>query len=181
MKAIRLRTEYLKNPLGIDLKEGAPRLMWNCADGISQTAYQIRAAHWIGGKAVPAGGNQEIAEDAQDNVLWDSGKITSAAMEAPYPLPLKSRERVLWRVRLWDEEDRPGDWSEAAFFETGLLKPSDWKAQWITGNYKVDPKKRYPADCFRRRFRERAAGNAELPGSVQGLQFHGWCFLRFTC
>ena len=31
MKAIRLRTEYLKNPFGIDMQN--PRLMWNCEDG----------------------------------------------------------------------------------------------------------------------------------------------------
>ena len=31
MNAIRLRTEYLKNPLGIAIKH--PRLMWNCERG----------------------------------------------------------------------------------------------------------------------------------------------------
>ena len=37
MKAIRLRTEYLNNPLGIDIQN--PRLMWNCEGGVKQTAY----------------------------------------------------------------------------------------------------------------------------------------------
>ena len=32
MQAIRLRTEYLENPLGLDIRK--PRLMWNCEDGI---------------------------------------------------------------------------------------------------------------------------------------------------
>ena len=39
MKAINLRTEYLKDPIGIDILN--PRLMWNCEGGVTQTAYQI--------------------------------------------------------------------------------------------------------------------------------------------
>ena len=41
MKAIRLRVEYLKNPIGIDDRK--PRLSWNCEGGIKQTAYHILA------------------------------------------------------------------------------------------------------------------------------------------
>ena len=86
MNAIRLRTEYLKNPLGIDIRH--PRLMWNCDSGVKQTAYQIVTSK------------------------WDSGKVESDSMRAAYPLPLHSRERVVWRVRLWDERGEPGDWAE---------------------------------------------------------------------
>ena len=39
MQAIRLRTEYLENPLGLDIRK--PRLMWNCEDGIKQTAFEV--------------------------------------------------------------------------------------------------------------------------------------------
>lgn len=35
MKAIRLRTEYLNNPIGIDIQ--TPRLFWNCEGGTKQT------------------------------------------------------------------------------------------------------------------------------------------------
>ena len=125
MNAIRLRTEYLNNPLGIDIEQ--PRLMWNCEGGVKQTAYQI------------------VTKD------WDSGKIESASMYAVYPNNLKSRERVTWSVRLWDENGEPGDWS-VGFFEIGLLEPSDWHAKWITGNFPVNKKERYPVDCFRRAF-----------------------------
>ena len=37
MIATRLKTEYLGNPLGIDMVR--PRLQWNCDGGITQTAY----------------------------------------------------------------------------------------------------------------------------------------------
>ncbi len=122
MKAIRLRTEYLFDPLGVDFQH--PRLMWNCEGGKKQTAYQIVTGS------------------------WDSGRVESASMRAEYPKPLPDRERVNWRVRLWDENGEPGEWSEA-FFETGI---SAWQARWITGNYTVNRKERFPVDCFRKAF-----------------------------
>ena len=48
MKAIRLRTEYLTDPLGIDIPH--PRLMWNCEGGTKQTAYRIVTEKWDSGK-----------------------------------------------------------------------------------------------------------------------------------
>lgn len=42
MKAINLKTEYLINPIGIDIEH--PRLFWNCDIGVKQTAYRIVAA-----------------------------------------------------------------------------------------------------------------------------------------
>lgn len=143
MKAIRLRTEYLTDPIGIDIKN--PRLMWNCEGGMRQTAYQI------------------VTEQ------WDSGKVASDSMHTEYPKELQSRERVNWRIRLWDEEDQPGEWSEA-FFEMALLDSSDWKAEWISGNYEVDKKKRYPIDCFRKTFRpEKQIESARLYITACGL------------
>ena len=41
MRAIRLKTEYLFDPLGIDVRH--PRLMWNCEGGVKQTAYALQA------------------------------------------------------------------------------------------------------------------------------------------
>jgi alpha-L-rhamnosidase len=36
MKAISLKTEYLKNPIGIDINY--PRFFWKCDGGIKQAA-----------------------------------------------------------------------------------------------------------------------------------------------
>ena len=64
MKAVRLRTEFLFEPIGIDIL--CPRLSWNCEGGSKQTAYQIIAK--INGKTV-----------------WNSGKVESSAMtHIPY-------------------------------------------------------------------------------------------------
>ena len=62
---------------------------------------------------------------------------------------LHSRERVYWSVKLWDENGNGGEISHS-FFELGLLEAVDWKAKWITGNYKVKKRERYPVDCFRK-------------------------------
>ena len=149
MKAIRLRTEYLHDPIGIDIPH--PRLFWNCEDGMRQTAYQI-AAETDGG-----GG-------------WDSGKVASSRMtHIPYEGMLASRVRVTWRVRLWDENGTEGDWSEPAVFETGLLEASDWKANWITGDYKIDKKQRYPVDCFRKTFPAKGIVKARLYAAACGV------------
>ena len=134
MKAIRLRTEYLKNPIGVDFKK--PRLFWNCEGGLQQAAYQI------------------FAKDSNGSVLWDSGKVCSPSMRAWWGgRDVAEQTRVIWKIRIWDgedpEEEEP-EWSEEAFFETGLPSGIPWKAKWITGNYKVNRKLRYPVDCFRK-------------------------------
>ena len=126
MRATNLKTEYIKNPLGIDVSH--PRLFWNCEDGLKQTAYRVVA-------------------ESDGTVVWDSGKVDSDRMAGiVYPHALVSRQRVNWKVMLWDENDRAGDWSDDAFFEMGLLDAEDWQAGWITGNYKVNRKERYPVD-----------------------------------
>lgn len=137
MKAIRLKCEFLSDPVGIDIVR--PRLMWNCEGGIRQTAYEIEAVSGEGRR------------------LWSSGVVESSSMLAKYSGPaLESRSALCWRVRLRDENGVWGEWSDTASFELGLLSASDWSAKWITGGYKAGKKHRYPVDCFRRRF---AAGD----------------------
>ncbi len=150
MKAIRLKAEYLRNPMGIDFT--TPRLFWNCEGSVRQTAYQV------------------ICRDENGSLLWDSGKIESTAMHTIYTgTPLQSRVCVSWQVRLWDENDTPGDWSESAVFELGLLHADDWRAQWITGDYTPDPKRRYPVDCFRKTFAVGEVKKARLYATACGV------------
>lgn len=178
MKATRLRTESMIDPIGISTK--IPRLSWVCEGGLKQTAYQIAAK-----------------DRDSEKTLWDSGKIQSSQMAyIPWGAdPLPSRIRVEWKVRLWDEHDTVGDWSDTAFFERGL-EEADWKASWITGDFKprrrankvtqyiTKPKKRYPVDCFRKivqvskpikkaRFYASACGLYEI--SVDGKKVGSWC------
>lgn len=150
MQAIRLRTDYLNTPLG--LGNPKPRFYWNCEGGLKQTAYRIICK--------------------RDGVtVWDSGKVASSAMthiryegEA-----LCSRDHVTWSVQLWDEKDDPGEAAES-WFELGLMEKSDWKADWITGNYKPNKKTRYPVDCFKKVFHFRKKiESARLYASARGI------------
>lgn len=140
MKAINLKTEYLINPIGIDIQK--PRLMWTCDGGITQSAYRIVAT-------------------ANGKTVWDSGKTLSSEMHVDYPNKLSSRQRIDWTITLWDENDIEGE-NNSAFFETGLFFQSDWKAKWITGNYHVNKKKRYPVDCFKKDFSSSPIQKARL-------------------
>ena len=142
MNAIRLKTEYLKSPIGIDIV--TPRFFWNCEGGNTQTAYQI------------------ICKRA-DHTIWDSGKVVSNAMtQIPYEgAPLHSRDVVTWAVTLWDDEGNCGE-TATSQFEIGLLSDTDWKAKWITGNYTVNPGKRYPVDCFCKSFTTTDIAKARL-------------------
>lgn len=150
MKAIHLRTEYLQNPLGLDIS--CPKFYWQCEGGIKQTAYQI------------------IAKVGEETV-WNSGKVESSSMtHIPYGgRPLKSRERVHWSIKLWDENGEGGEIS-SAWFELGLLDGADWKAKWISGNYKPGEQQRYPADCFRKAFSTtKRIQKARLYASARGI------------
>ena len=149
MKAVHLQVEYLTEPLG--LGNPKPRFYWNCEEGFSQTAYQIICTR--AGKPV-----------------WNSGKVESCSMtHIPYTgAKLHSRDLVTWRVKLWDENGKPGEVSES-HFELGLLSEDDWKAKWISGNYKPDPRRRYPVDCFRKNFSAENVVKARLYAAARGV------------
>lgn len=147
MKAIRLKTEFLFNPIGVDFKR--PMLSWNCEGGVKQTAYRIVASSGKG-------------------TVWDSGIVQSSSMRAVYPNELKSRERVEWTVTLWDENGKEGETAEA-FFEMGLLNKEDWQAKWISGSYAFNPLKRYAVDCFKKEFILNDVKKARMYVSACGL------------
>ncbi len=117
-----LRCEYLHDPLGIGTTE--PRLSWvfeSDERGQNQSAYQVLVA------------DNKKTLDANHGDLWDSGKVESdRTIHVVYAgKPLTSRMRCYWKVRAWDKDGKPSGWSEPALWSMGLLKPSDWKAQWI--------------------------------------------------
>ncbi len=109
---VELRTEFLKNPLGLDTAK--PRFSWIIGDatpGAKQTAYQVQAA------------SSEKFDKAD---LWDSGKIVSEQSHlVEYDgKPLVSRQQVWWRVKTWDKDGKEGWWSQAATFAVALLASS---------------------------------------------------------
>jgi alpha-L-rhamnosidase len=122
IRPVHLRCEYRTNPLGIG--ETKPRLSWKLEStqrGALQAAYQILAAN--------------TADELRANrgTLWDSGKIASdQSLHIVYAgKNLGSRQRVWWKVRVWERASGRMTESQPAFWEMGLLQASDWKGQWI--------------------------------------------------
>jgi len=117
-----LRCEMLCNPMGVDVLQ--PRLSWKLN---SQQRDQFQSAYRI----LVASDPETLAQDHGD--LWDSGKILSSqsAWIAYKGVPLKSGMFCYWKVKVWDKKNRASEWSEPAFWSMGLLRASDWKAQWI--------------------------------------------------
>ncbi|KAI4710421.1 hypothetical protein J4E89_004876 [Alternaria sp. Ai002NY15] len=124
-----LRTNRLFSPLGIDVFP--VEFSWQLAakEGIhdvTQSSYELQVS------TSPA--------FESESIVWDSGKTATSKIPLFTAIyagdSVKSRTRYHWRLRVWDQSDEPSDetWdtAEQAWFETGLLEPSDWKASWIS-------------------------------------------------
>jgi len=117
-----LTCEYLVDPLGIDVVK--PRLSWLLTPGPRgrrQSAYQI----------LVSSSPENLRKDRGD--LWNPGKIKSdqstfVTYDGRF---LTSGMRCFWKVRVWDQQDRPSPWSSPARWSMGVLQESEWHARWI--------------------------------------------------
>jgi alpha-L-rhamnosidase len=133
-----LTCEYLVNPLGIDADQ--PRLSWkldavdSTSRGLYQTAYQVLVAST----------NDLLERHAGD--LWDSGVVhTPQSTLVEYQgSALASQAICYWKVRVLDQAGQWSDWSQTAFWTMGLLKESDWQAEWIGTNMAFERKEGWP-------------------------------------
>lgn len=119
---VDLRCEYDAFARSVEVSQ--PRLYWKLAGtgrARRQTAYQILAATDL----------DRLARNEAD--LWDSGKVQSdETVHIRYAgLPLRSSQQVFWKVRVWDEQDRVSPWSTNGTWIMGLLRPDEWRGQWI--------------------------------------------------
>jgi alpha-L-rhamnosidase len=159
-----LRCEHLVDPIGIDAWE--PRLSWyaeNTAHASFQSAYQIQVAAT---KDVLLAGEPD---------LWETGRVESGqSVLIPYKgRSLSSGDQAYWRVRIWDDKDRPLPWSEIATWEMGLLNTNDWNAQWI-GRRNPNPDESPPCLYLRKSFSIRkAVKSCRLYMTARGV-FEPW-------
>ncbi len=167
-----LRCEYHAAPLAIGTAK--PRFSWKlkpsdpAARDIRQTAYEIEVTRG-------------------DEVVWNSGKVTSAGTDQIEYAgePLASRDRAKWRVRVWGNGGE-STWSEVTTFGVGLLKMEDWSALWISSqddhsftttenvqNFIGEPKRGTltvtPAKLFRKDFESPAVVRATVHATALGV------------
>ncbi len=110
-----LKTEYLTNPIGLDVAN--PRFSWQFIspeNGREQIAYQIKVA-------------RSEAALAGETLIWDSGKVESGDNHAIVYAGeiLEPASRYFWQVSVWEDENTVLGSTETAFFETGLMD-SGW-------------------------------------------------------
>ncbi|MBC7628012.1 alpha-L-rhamnosidase [Ferruginibacter sp.] len=135
VKVQHLLTENSTNPIGLGVQQ--PRFTWQLMSdkrNTKQTAYEIKVS-----------GNK--------GTMWKTGKVGSdQSVQVVYAgTPLKSDNKYTWTIRVWDNDGKASAWSETAFFETGFLNTSDWKAKWIEAGFTEDSINR-PGILFRHQF-----------------------------
>ncbi|NUQ04473.1 MAG: family 78 glycoside hydrolase catalytic domain [Anaerolineae bacterium] len=107
--------------------------------GACQTAYRLLAASAL----------TLLAPGSAD--LWDSGRVESdqSAHVVYGGQALRSRQRVYWRVEVWDETGAVSQ-SDPAWFELGLLNRAEWTARWIGSALRGAPRSTIPAPYLRK-------------------------------
>jgi alpha-L-rhamnosidase len=118
---IALQCEYQTEPLGIDVSE--PRFGWQLHEpgqvrGQRQTAYHMLVASNL----------EKLTETGAD--VWNSGKVSSPqSVLVPFEgEKLQSGSAYFWKVRVYDKDGKPSEWSKPARFVTGVLDPAEWDA-----------------------------------------------------
>jgi hypothetical protein len=115
---------FSANPLGVD--DPTPRLSWQLQDTVTGERAQFQTAYQV----LVASATNTLAGNQGD--LWDSGKITSAAVNTSYAgSALASAQQVFWKVRVWDKNGQVSAWSPVATWTMGLLNPADWLGGWL--------------------------------------------------
>lgn len=110
------------NPLGIDLIK--VRFSWEMhskENGQYQTAYQL----------VIASSKEKLVSENFD--VYNSFVKDSRNVLAEYKgNPLMPAQIYFWKVRVWDKNNKPAEWSNTQQFITGLFNKKDWNnAKWI--------------------------------------------------
>jgi alpha-L-rhamnosidase len=134
-----LTLDHKINPMGIDNKK--PGFSWKIfekGNNIMQTAYSIKVA--------------SDEKFSTSKIVWQSGKVESdeSLLQLYKGSDLKSGQRYFWQVKIWDNKGKESKWSAPAFFEMGLLSPSEWKAKWI--ELGGDTLRYSPSPQFRKEF-----------------------------
>ena len=144
-KAVNLKTEYLVNPLGLDTPY--PRFTWQLEDerqGALQSAYRLIV------------GTDSIDVTEGRGNIWNTARVKSDRILVTYDGPdLQPFTRYFWSVEVWDKNGTRSSSPATAWFETGMMDPSNWKGYWINDTRNIQRKPDVdlkPAGYYRRDF-----------------------------
>ena len=117
-----LKCDFQANPVGIENR--SPGFSWEIYSdqrNVKQETYQLLVASSME--------NLNI-EDAD---IWSPGVVNSTySIQIKFDgKALESATRYYWKVRVKDQHGAYSPFSEASFFETGILEQEEWKAEWI--------------------------------------------------
>lgn len=152
MKITDLRVEYLTNPVGVDSLK--PRFSWK----IISTERNVIQKSW------------RILAKTDNVLIWDSGIVEdSESQHIRYNGPiLKSRQQINWQVIVQTNKEYTE--SDFACFEMGLLEKSDWVANWIEPERKINIDERKKAPYLRREFSvKKGLKHARIYQTAHGL------------
>ena len=131
-----LMCELMSHPERTTIFDAQPEFSWIVPlerRGSRQTAYRIVVESGLKASA------------GKDDVLWDSGKVESdRSVAVEYKgKPLASDASYSWKVRTWNENGKPSEWSEPQVFKTGKLRTgkqtgSDFNSRRTTPWYPLD-------------------------------------------
>jgi alpha-L-rhamnosidase len=110
-----LTVEYIREPENTRITDSEPEFGWIVPDvSIYQNAYQILVSSDI----------DLLKRNKAD--IWDSGKVLSGkSVNIEYNgKKLKELSTYCWKVRIWDKNNHPSDYSQIQVFRTGLFDTS---------------------------------------------------------
>lgn len=159
LRIVNTFVENRNKPVGLD--ERYPRFTWVIASDdrqVLQNAYEIRVS--------------DCREDLEKgvNLAWSTGKIRSGqSVHVNYEgETLKPGTKYFWKVKVWDNKGNVSEWSQADWWQTGLMDPLAWEADWITAEQEDDATVNY----FRKDFKAGSTGeikNATAYISARGM------------
>ncbi|MFA5418411.1 MAG: family 78 glycoside hydrolase catalytic domain [Bacteroidales bacterium] len=117
----QLKTDRQSTPLGFD--NPVPEFSWTLQSterGAEQTAFEVLVSN--------------NPQKMESGICWKSGKISNNRTFGIHysGKPLQSFTRYFWKVRVWNQRGEMSAWSKPSWFETSMMKPTEWKAHWIS-------------------------------------------------
>lgn len=109
----------MKNPIGISIKN--PRLTWIMKSdhrAVIQEQFKVTI--------------MEEKANGKLELIYDTGNVKSKKTFVNLPeIFTRSSTRYAWTVEVTDNHGERGYAKDQAWFETGLLYHTDWRAKWV--------------------------------------------------